>query len=85
MNQEGRPTRKTKTGTVVSNKMQKTVVVQVERVMQHSRYSKVIKRAQKFHAHTDIDSLQIGDQVVITESRPISKMKRWRVVGKAEA
>jgi small subunit ribosomal protein S17 len=85
MIQEGRAARKNKTGTVVSNKMQKTVVVQVERTMQHPRYGKVITRAKKFYAHSTLEDLKIGDRVVITETRPISKLKRWRVVEKVEA
>lgn len=85
MIQEGRPTRKTKTGTVVSNKMQNTVVVTVERTMQHPRYGKVIKRAKKYYAHSDNGDLQVGDKVVITETRPLSKLKKWRVVEKVEA
>jgi len=85
MKQEGRPTRKIKNGTVVSNKMKNTVVVTVERTMQHPRYGKVIKRNKKFYAHTENDNLQIGDKVTITETRPLSKLKRWRVVEKVEA
>lgn len=82
MTATGTSKRKTKTGTVVSNKMNKTVIVKVERTMQHPRYGKVIKRARKFYAHTDNDQLQIGDTVTITETRPLSKLKRWRVVEK---
>lgn len=72
--------RKTKSGTVVSNKMKKTVIVRVESTMQHPRYGKVIKRARKFYAHSESDQLQIGDAVTIMETRPLSKLKRWRVV-----
>lgn len=72
--------RKTKTGTVVSNKMNKTVIVKVENTMQHPRYGKVIKRARKFYAHAENDQLKIGDTVTIMETRPLSKLKRWRVV-----
>lgn len=74
--------RKTKSGTVVSNKMDKTVVVRVERIMQHPRYGKVIKLSRKYYAHVENDQLQIGDAVTIAETRPYSKMKRWRVVEK---
>lgn len=81
MTATGTSKRKTKTGTVVSNKMNKTVIVKVERTMQHPRYGKVIKRARKFYAHTENDH-QIGDTVTITETRPLSKTKRWRVVEK---
>lgn len=85
MKEEGRPTRKTKSGIVVSNKMQNTVVVTVEKTMQHPRYGKVINRSKKFYAHTDTNDLQIGDKVVISETRPLSKTKRWRVVEKLVA
>ncbi len=80
MTAKGTANRKTKTGTVVSNKMDKTVIVRVERTMQHPRYGKVIKRANKFYAHTENDQLKIGDTVTISETRPYSKLKRWRVV-----
>lgn len=82
---EERSTRKVKTGVVVSNKMDKTVVVNVERTLPHPRYGKIIRRNRKFYAHTDLDQLQIGDKVVIAETRPLSKLKRWRVVEKIEA
>lgn len=85
MEQETRSTRKSKTGIVVSNKMQNTVVVMVNRTMQHPRYGKVITRGKKFYAHTDTADLQVGDKVLITETRPLSKLKRWRVVEKLEA
>jgi small subunit ribosomal protein S17 len=66
-------------GTVVSNKMNKTVVVQVERLVKHPLYHKYIQRRTKFAAHDKDNACQIGDKVLITESRPISKNKRWRV------
>lgn len=72
--------RKLKKGTVVSNKMQKTVVVKVERTMRHPQYGKVVTRGKKYYAHNDGKDLQIGDQVTIMETRPLSKLKRWRVV-----
>ena len=68
----------TKTGVVVSNKMQKTVVVAVENLVQHGMYQKYIKRTSKFLAHAN-DPLNIGDRVVIEETRPMSKRKRWNV------
>lgn len=80
MKQEGRNTRKFKKGVVVSNKMDKTVVVQVERTLRHPQYGKVITRAKKFYAHNEDKPLQIGDEVTIVETRPMSKLKRWRVV-----
>jgi small subunit ribosomal protein S17 len=66
-------------GVVVSNKMDKTVVVQVERLVKHPLYKKYIRRRNKFMAHDTENACQIGDRVEITESRPLSKTKRWRV------
>lgn len=77
---EERGRRKIKKGVVVSNKMQKTVVVKVERTMRHPKYGKVISRAKKYYAHNESAPLQIGDEVQIMETRPLSKLKRWRVV-----
>ncbi len=72
--------RKTRTGVVVSNKMDKTVVVLVERSVKHPLYKKYIKRSKKFHAHDEENQCQVGDRVKIMETRPLSKTKRWRVV-----
>ena len=72
--------RKTRMGTVVSNKMDKTVVVAVERLVQHSLYSKSVRQTEKFKAHDENNESNIGDKVKIMETRPISKDKRWRVV-----
>ena len=72
--------RKTRTGRVVSDKMDKTVVVAVERLEQHPLYKKTIKRTTKFKAHDENNECRIGDQVKIMETRPLSKDKRWRVV-----
>jgi len=69
---------RTKTGVVVSNKMQKTVVVAVENLVRHGMYQKYIKRTSKFLAHAE-NALNVGDRVVIEESRPLSKRKRWAV------
>ena len=66
-------------GTVVSNKMDKTVVVKVERLVKRKLYHKYIRRRAKFAAHDEGNACQIGDKVVITESRPLSRSKRWRV------
>jgi small subunit ribosomal protein S17 len=66
-------------GVIVSNKMDKTVVVQVERLVKHPLYKKYIRRRNKFMAHDTDNACQIGDRVEITESRPLSKTKRWRV------
>ena len=64
-------------GTVVSNKMNKTIVVLIERKVKHPLYGKYIKRSSKMHAHDEANSCQIGDQVQIKQSRPISKKKHW--------
>ena len=66
-------------GTVVSDKMDKTVVVLVERLVQHKLYKKYIKRRAKFAAHDEANATHVGDKVLITQSRPLSKTKRWRV------
>ena len=75
---EARPFRKTREGIVVSTKMEKTVVVKIERRVQHPLYGKVVLRTTKFKAH-DIIGCDEGDRVEIMETRPISKDKRWRV------
>jgi small subunit ribosomal protein S17 len=74
-----RGTKRQVVGTIISNKMEKTVVVQVERLVKHSLYKKYIRRRNKFMAHDKENECQIGDRVMITESRPLSKTKRWRV------
>ncbi|HEY3080404.1 MAG TPA: 30S ribosomal protein S17 [Chloroflexota bacterium] len=71
--------RKEFVGRVVSNKMQKTVVVAVDRTMHHPLYRRTIRVSKRYYAHDDADSLQIGDVVRIVETRPLSKLKRWRV------
>ena len=77
MNQRGR--QRTLVGLVVSNKMDKTVVVRVERLVQDLRYKKYIRRYSKFMAHDESNTCSIGDRVQIIEHRPISKLKRWKV------
>ncbi len=67
------------TGTVVSDKMDKTVVVQVERMVKYPLYHKYIKRRSRFSSHDEGNACQVGDKVLITESRPISRTKKWRV------
>ena len=69
----------TKVGVVVSNKMNKTVVVRVDNLTQHSGYQKYIRRSSKFLAHNERPDLNVGDRVVIEETRPLSKRKRWNV------
>ena len=77
---ELRSRRKTRTGRVVSDKMDKTVVVAIETTKAHPLYHKRIKRTTKFKAHDENNECQIGDTVLIMETRPLSKEKRWRVV-----
>lgn len=78
---EERGKRKVKAGIVVGNKMANTVVVRVERKFRHPVYDKVVKSSKKYYAHDDAsNTLQVGDKVTIVECRPISKLKRWRVV-----
>jgi small subunit ribosomal protein S17 len=72
--------RKTKTGVVRSNKMQKTITVSVERRVKHPIYGKFVKKTTRFHAHDEKNECQVGDVVKIMESRPLSKSKRWRLV-----
>jgi small subunit ribosomal protein S17 len=75
-----RSERKVRLGTVVSDKMDKTVVVQVSDLKQHPLYKKTIQRRARFHAHDEENSCGIGDKVRIMETRPLSKQKRWRVI-----
>jgi small subunit ribosomal protein S17 len=77
--QEKQENKRTKVGVVVSTKMQKTVVVAVERVVQHGMYQKYVRHTSKFLAHNERPDLNVGDRVVIEETRPISKRKRWNV------
>ena len=72
--------RKSRIGTVVSNKMQKTIVVSIQELVQHKLYKKSVKRTVKFLAHDENNDAQIGDKVQIMETRPLSKLKRWRLV-----
>ena len=75
-----RSNRKEKIGIVTSNKMQKSIVVSVERKIKHAKYGKFIKRTSKFMAHDEKNECSIGDTVRIAETRPLSKNKRWRLV-----
>lgn len=72
--------RKTKTGVVTSNRMEKTVTVEIETKVKHPIYGKFVKKTTKFHAHDEKNECGIGDTVKIMESRPLSKTKRWRLV-----
>lgn len=75
-----RERRKQLVGRVTSNKMDKTVVIAVERTTRHPLYGKVLKRVKKYKAHDEQNECQIGDRVRIIESRPLSREKRWRVI-----
>ena len=77
---EERNLRKTRTGRVVSNKMDKTVVVAVEDHVKHPLYKKIVNRTYKLKAHDENNEYMIGDVVKVMETRPLSKDKRWRVV-----
>lgn len=81
-NEKGR--RKVRQGTVVSDKMDKTVVVSVERHVPHPLYGKQISRRKKYHAHDEQNEYRAGDIVRIEETRPLSKLKRWRVLDLVE-
>ena len=72
--------RKTRVGTVVSGKMDKTIVVAVRDSVQHPLYKKILKRTVKFKAHDENNECGVGDRVMIMETRPLSKDKRWRMV-----
>jgi small subunit ribosomal protein S17 len=72
--------RKTRIGVVTSNKMAKTITVAVERKVKHPIYGKFVKKTTKFHAHDEKNEASIGDVVRIMETRPLSKIKRWRLV-----
>lgn len=77
---ENRNLRKERVGVVASNKMEKSIVVSVERKVKHPKYGKFIKRTTKFTAHDEKNECSIGDLVKIMEIRPLSKTKRWRLV-----
>jgi small subunit ribosomal protein S17 len=77
---EARKARKTRTGLVVSDKMEKTVVVAIERRVPHPVYGKMMTRTKRLKAHDEENSAKVGDTVRIVETRPLSKDKRWRVV-----
>ena len=81
---EDRNRRKTRVGMVVSDKMDKTIVVAVEDFVRHSLYGKAVKRTKKFMAHDENNECNIGDKVRIMETRPLSKDKRWRLVNIVE-
>lgn len=71
---------RTREGVVKSNKMQKTIIVEVTRLMEHPQFKKIVKRKIKYAAHDEKNEAKIGDKVRIQETRPLSKTKRWRLV-----
>ena len=77
---EERSLRKTRVGKVVSNKMDRTIVVAIEDNVKHPTYGKIIKRTTKIHAHDENNECGVGDKVSVMETRPLSKTKRWRLV-----
>jgi len=84
MNEKRTTLRKTRVGKVVSNKMDKTVVVAIEDNVRHPLYKKIVKRTIKFKAHDEKNECNVGDKVEIMETRPLSKEKRWRLVSVLE-
>ena len=72
--------KKEKIGSVISNQMDKTLVVGVETVYRHAKYGKFVKKTKKFYVHDERNSASVGDNVRIMETRPLSKLKRWRLV-----
>jgi small subunit ribosomal protein S17 len=77
---EERGTRKERVGYVVSDKMDKTIVVRVDRRVRHAQYDKVMTLSSKFYAHDEKNEAKLGDRVKIMETRPLSRLKRWRLV-----
>ncbi len=72
--------RKTRQGIVISDRMDKTITVQIDRTMRHPLYSKIVHKRAKLYAHDEKNEAGIGDKVMVMETRPFSKMKRWRLV-----
>ena len=77
---EARKHRKERTGEVISDKMQKTIIVRVERRFRHPKFKKVVTQYKKFYAHDEKREAKVGDRVLIAETRPLSKTKSWRLV-----
>jgi small subunit ribosomal protein S17 len=80
VNPEARSLRKTRVGEVVSDKMDKTVVVKTVTRVPHPRFGKIVKQVKKFHVHDEKNEAKIGDRVSIMETRPLSRLKHWRLV-----
>ena len=77
---EKKAIRKTRVGLVTSDKMAKTIVVEVERRVPHPKFKKIVRKTSKFYAHDESGEAKVGDKVLIEETRPLSKLKRWRLV-----
>ena len=75
-----RSQRKTRSGEVISTKMDKTVIVKTVTRVPHPRFGKIIKQVKKFHVHDENNEAKVGDRVAIMETRPLSKLKRWRLI-----
>ena len=75
-----RTVRKTREGIVVSNKMEKTIVISIVERVRHPKYNKFVMRTKKLHAHDETNDAHVGDRVRVMETRPLSKNKRWRVI-----
>ena len=84
MEEQTRNLRRTITGTATSNKMEKSITVSVERKIMHTKYGKYLKKTKKYHAHDENNDAKVGDTVKIMETRPLSKLKRWRLVDVVE-
>ncbi len=84
MEQQIRNLRRTITGVVTSNKMQKSITVAVVRKIMHTKYGKYLKKTKKYHAHDETNDAKVGDKVKIMETRPLSKLKRWRLIDVVE-
>lgn len=78
-----KPKKRKLVGVVVSNQMQKTVVVEISTVQFHPKYQKRLRLQRRFKAHDEKNEYKVGDRVIIEETRPLSREKRWRVIGKA--
>ena len=81
---EQRPLRKTRTGTVVSDKMDKTIVVAIQDNVRHPLYKKIVKRTVRLKAHDEHNECRMGDRVTVMETRPLSKDKHWRLMAVVE-
>ncbi|MBE7497391.1 MAG: 30S ribosomal protein S17 [Verrucomicrobiaceae bacterium] len=75
-----KPVQKTRVGVVTSDKMNKTIVVEVERRVPHPRFKKIVRKTSKFYAHDESEQAKEGDKVLIAETKPLSKLKRWSLV-----